>query len=132
MGCDKIGETLSCRVIRCSPQIIQTALLPDSQALLRLSQHLVRSRPPSSLPFPGSPTPQDLDILASSEDLRILSSTDQMALRNLQVDLLRICQRAKERQVKVVVDAEYRFVVLAYFTDLTDFDAAGTRFVCSQ
>lgn len=120
MGCDKISEILSCRVIQCSPQIIKTALVPDSQVLLRLSQHLVRSRPPSSLPFPGSPTPQDLDFLASSEDLRTLSSTDQIVLRNLRADLFRICQRAKERQVKVVVDAEYRSVVLSYFADLTN------------
>jgi len=91
-------------------QTTQTALLPDSQTLVRLSQHLVRSRPPSSIPFPGSPTLQDLDILTSSDDSPTLSSTDRVALRNLRVDLFRIFQRAKERQVKVVVDAEHRFV----------------------
>lgn len=88
----------------------QTALLPDSQALVRLSQHLVLSRPSSSIPFPGSPTPQDLDVLASSEDSPFLSPADRTALRNLRADLSRICQRAKERKVKVVVDAEYRLV----------------------
>lgn len=91
-------------------QITQTALLPDPQALVRLSQHLIRSKPPSSIPFPGSPSLQDLDILTSSDDSSILSSADRIALRDLRVDLFRICQRAKERQVKVVVDAEYRFV----------------------
>ena len=97
-------------LILSSSQTTQTALLPDSQALVRLSQHLVRSRPPCSIPFPGSPTPRDLDVLTTSEGSPILSPTDRIALRNLRTDLFRICQRAKERQVKVVVDAEHRFV----------------------
>jgi len=71
---------------------------------------LIRTRPPSSIPFPGTPTLEDLDILAASEDSPTLSSTDRIALRNLWADLSMICQRAKERQVKVVIDAEYRFV----------------------
>jgi hypothetical protein len=111
MGCDKISETLNgARLIPCSPQTTQTALLPDSQALVRLSQYLIRSRPSSSIPFPGSPTLQDLDILIASEGSLTLSSTDRTALRSLKADLFRICERAKERRVKVVVDAEYRCV----------------------
>jgi proline dehydrogenase len=88
----------------------QTALLPDPQALVRLSQHLVFSRPSSPIPFPGSPTHQDLDILTTSEDSPFLSYSDRTVLRNLQADLFRICQRGKERRVKVVIDAEHRFV----------------------
>jgi proline dehydrogenase len=109
MGCDKIGETVNdARFIPCSPQTTQTALLPDSQALVRLSQHLVRSRPSSSIPFPGSPALQDLDILIASEGSSTLSSADRTALRSLKADLFRICERAKGRRVKVVVDAEQR------------------------
>lgn len=94
-----------------------TALLPDSRALIRFSQHLVRSRPYTSIPFPGSPAPGDLDILTSSEVSLFLSPADRTALLNLQADLFRICQRAKERKVKVTVDAEcswYQPAVDAY------------------
>ena len=110
MGSNKIGETQWLRLLQCLHPITQTALLPDPQALVRLSQHLVLSRPSSPIPFPGSPTPQDLDILTISEDSPFLSSADRTVLRNLQSDLFRICQRGKERRVKVVIDAEYRFV----------------------
>lgn len=110
MGCDKTSKTQRSWFIKYSPQTTQTALLPDPQALIRLSQHLVLSRPSSSIPFPGSPTHRDLDILTVPEDSPFLSSADRMGLRNLQADLSRICQRAKERQVKIVIDAEYRFV----------------------
>lgn len=109
MGGNKTGEAECLRLTKYSPRTTQTALLPDSQALVRLSQHLVHARPPSSIPFPGSTAPQDLNILTESEGSPFLSSADRTALLNLQTDLFRICQRAKERRVKVVVDAEQRF-----------------------
>jgi proline dehydrogenase len=40
----------------------------------------------------------------------VLTSDDVAALCELHSDLVRICLKAKERNVKVVIDAEYRFV----------------------
>jgi proline dehydrogenase len=100
--------------------------------LIRLSQHLVRSRLPSSIPFPGSPAPYELDILAASEDSPFLSSADRTDLLNLRADLFRICQRARERRVKVIVDAEYRLVDSHAFHTQANPSTVGTRSVYSQ
>ena len=109
MGGNKIGETERTLLAQYSPQIVQSALLPDSQAFARLSQQLVQSRSTSSIPFPGCPTARDLDILTAPDKSPFLSSADRAALLNLRADLFRVCKRAKERQVKVLIDAEYRF-----------------------
>lgn len=37
---------------------------------------------------------------------------DVRALKELNEDLVRICKRAAERGVKVIIDAEYRYVFL--------------------
>jgi proline dehydrogenase len=92
----------------------QTALLPNTNALIKLSSHILASRPPSSshIAFPGYPHRTDLDVLYRPvRGSSTLSPEDIMSLRDLHADLIRICTRAKERGVKVVVDAEYRFVL---------------------
>lgn len=89
--------------------------MPDARALVRFSSHLVKSRQPflSSISFPGCPQPSDLDVLYTRDPLTLpplcpLTNEDLTSLKELKADLFRICQRAKERGVKVIVDAEYR------------------------
>ncbi|KAJ7700296.1 FAD-linked oxidoreductase-like protein [Mycena metata] len=88
-----------------------TALLPDASALIRLSSHIISTRPPTSPPqvaFPGNPTSSDLDILyAPKLPKETLSDTDLAMLRDLHADLERICTRAQARGVRIIVDAEY-------------------------
>jgi proline dehydrogenase len=89
-----------------------TALLPDAHALIRLSEHVLGTRPRLHLPiaFPGCPHPSDLDILDGAPTGTI-GPQDIEAVRELYEDLVRICTRAQERGVKIIIDAEYRLVV---------------------
>ncbi|KAF9221317.1 FAD-linked oxidoreductase [Gyrodon lividus] len=87
-----------------------TALLPNVQALHNFSLHLTRTRPTLSpqVPFPGTPASSDLAVL----DTPILEECPLTAenvreLKDLYDDLNRICTRAKERRVRVILDAEY-------------------------
>ncbi|KIK93538.1 hypothetical protein PAXRUDRAFT_787488 [Paxillus rubicundulus Ve08.2h10] len=87
-----------------------TALVANANALRNLSLHLVRTRPGLNphVPFPGTPESSDLAVL----DPRIpegspLTTQDVEDLIELYDDLNRICTRAKERRVRVVLDAEY-------------------------
>ncbi|KAJ7155870.1 FAD-linked oxidoreductase [Mycena filopes] len=88
-----------------------TALLPDASALIRLSSHIISTRPPTSAPqvvFPGNPTPSDLDILYAPKSSKgSLSDADLTMLRELHADLERICIRGQARGVRVIIDAEY-------------------------
>ncbi|KAJ7129960.1 FAD-linked oxidoreductase-like protein [Mycena filopes] len=88
-----------------------TALLPDASALIRLSSHIIATRPPISPPpvvFPGAPTPSDLDILYTpTPPTDALSPADLTMLRALHADLTRICARAEARGVRIIIDAEY-------------------------
>ncbi|KAJ7148903.1 hypothetical protein C8R46DRAFT_1311053 [Mycena filopes] len=88
-----------------------TALLPDASALIRLSSHIISTRPPTSAPpvvFPGHPTHSDLDILyASKSPNDSVSDADATMLRELHADLERICIRAQARGVRVIIDVEY-------------------------
>lgn len=60
------------------------------------------------VPFPGCPHPADLDVLdASVSNADMLSPADITSLRQLHSDLVRICTRAQERGVKIIIDAEY-------------------------
>ncbi|KIK93539.1 hypothetical protein PAXRUDRAFT_828860 [Paxillus rubicundulus Ve08.2h10] len=87
-----------------------TALLPNVQALYNFSLHLTQTRPALSPPvlFPGTPASSDLAVL-DTRNLKGLPLTadDVTDLRDLYDDLNKICTRAKERRVKVVLDAEY-------------------------
>ncbi|KAF8878434.1 FAD-linked oxidoreductase-like protein [Infundibulicybe gibba] len=91
-----------------------TALLPDARALINLSSHITSTRSglSHSVPFPGCPQPDDLDVLDTlpSQISRVpgpLSTSDVESLRELHADLVRICKRAQERGVRVIIDAEY-------------------------
>jgi proline dehydrogenase len=44
----------------------------------------------------------------SLQDNSPLTSADITALKELYEDLFRICTRAQERGVKIIIDAEYR------------------------
>jgi proline dehydrogenase len=94
--------------------VSQTALVPDANALIRLSSYLLATRPATSppIPFPGCPRATDLDILYKPvKQMNPLSAEDLALLRDLHADLARICTRGQERDVKVIIDAEYRFVM---------------------
>ncbi|EJD04539.1 FAD-linked oxidoreductase [Fomitiporia mediterranea MF3/22] len=90
-----------------------TALLPDAQALINFSKHLVDTRPPPARPvcFPGSPRPTD--FLVFDLDPLDLPETNPLTrenlddLRELKSDLFRVCERAKARGVKIIIDAEH-------------------------
>ncbi|KAF7340317.1 Proline dehydrogenase [Mycena venus] len=88
-----------------------TALVPDASALIRLSRHIISTRPPTSSPhvvFPGNPTSSDLDVLyAGTATPGALSPSDLAMLRDLHADLTRICARAQARGVRIIIDAEY-------------------------
>jgi proline dehydrogenase len=72
--------------------------------------------PKYSVPFPGSPRPTDFDVLdvdpVKLSETCPLTSEDVAALKELKEDLFRVCQRAKERGVKILIDAEHRYVFL--------------------
>ncbi|KIM50558.1 hypothetical protein SCLCIDRAFT_1225260 [Scleroderma citrinum Foug A] len=89
-----------------------SALLPRADALRNLSLHLVATRPMLSdpVPFPGSPDSTDLAIFHQRTVHRAgspLTEEDIKDLNGLYDDLKRICTRAKERGVRVMIDAEY-------------------------
>ncbi|KAH8111477.1 FAD-linked oxidoreductase [Phellopilus nigrolimitatus] len=92
-----------------------TALLPDAQALINLSSHIVKSKTPAShlVCFPGTPHPADLGVLdildPSKSPESSLTKEDITALKELKEDLFRIGRRASERGVRIIIDAEYRF-----------------------
>ncbi|KAK7034780.1 hypothetical protein VNI00_012187 [Paramarasmius palmivorus] len=79
-----------------------TALLPDAHTLLI-------HEPRYPVPFPGCPRASDLEVLYDKRQ-RIpepLTNEDIEDLRELHSDLRRICTRASERGVKIILDAEY-------------------------
>ncbi|TFK85682.1 FAD-linked oxidoreductase [Polyporus arcularius HHB13444] len=86
-----------------------SALVPDAESLRRLSKFLVDSRPRSNpyIPFPGCPSPSDLDVLASGHPNEALTAADVAALRELREDLAIICERAQARGIRITVDAEH-------------------------
>jgi proline dehydrogenase len=89
-----------------------TAMLPDaSAALLALSSFIVQSRKDhAAVPFPGSPRIEDLDVILKTPSIGHLTPAHVSGVRELYDDLVRICTHARERGVKIIVDAEYRYV----------------------
>ena len=78
-----------------------------------MSLHLIRTRPVLSppIPYPGSPESSDLTVLHG----RIpkgspLTAQDVEDLEELYNDLNRICTRAKDRNVRIILDAEHRYL----------------------
>ena len=102
-----------------------TALLPDSHTLIAWSSHITASRkslPSSSMeatvPFPGTARIEDMDVILRSpspNSSSVLSTshpsltpTQIQHIHELYTDLVRICTHAREKGVKIIVDAEYR------------------------
>lgn len=70
-----------------------------------------RAELPEPVAFPGKPRPSDLDVLYSrSTRISPLTQEEIEELRELHKDLNKICTRAQERGVKIIIDAEHRFV----------------------
>lgn len=109
--------------------IKMTALLPDAGALLALSSLIVESRKDhrtpvkyAAVPFPGSARKEDLDvILKTPPSIGHLTPAEVSGVRELYDDLVRICTRARERGIKIIIDAEYRYVVLFYYIRCSTF-----------
>ncbi|KIJ98279.1 hypothetical protein K443DRAFT_680913 [Laccaria amethystina LaAM-08-1] len=91
-----------------------TALLPNAHALINLSEYITNARlrlqkdaPEAGIPFPGCPRLGDLDVVLSPSPGVGLEPEDVRELKELHDDLIRICTRAEERGVRVLIDAEY-------------------------
>ncbi|KAI0271717.1 FAD-linked oxidoreductase-like protein [Gloeopeniophorella convolvens] len=86
-----------------------SALLPNPAALFNLSKYLASRHAHDPILFPGCPHIDDLSILRSTEPSTgsPLTAQDLADLRELHSDLTRICNRAKERNVRLIIDAEY-------------------------
>ncbi|KAH9060726.1 FAD-linked oxidoreductase [Lactarius vividus] len=86
-----------------------SALLPNPNTLLHLSAHLSSLHATDPVLFPGCPRTDDLAVLKSNAlpSSSPLTVQDLADLRELLVDLNRICIRARERNVRLIVDAEY-------------------------
>ncbi|EJD04554.1 FAD-linked oxidoreductase [Fomitiporia mediterranea MF3/22] len=93
-----------------------TALVPDAKTFINFSKHLNNARPQSSrpIPFPGVPRPTDLEVLNTNlvdipTSPLLVDNDDIVTLRELRDDLYRICRKAKERGVTIIIDAEHRW-----------------------
>ncbi|KAG8691661.1 hypothetical protein FRC08_010114 [Ceratobasidium sp. 394] len=87
-----------------------TALLPSPDSLKRMSTFLLASRPKDDVSYPGTPGSTDLLVLQDSANpwsFNGLTENDVKALRELYRDLREICAQAKERGVRITVDAEH-------------------------
>ena len=97
--------------------IKMTAMLPDASALLALSSFIVESRKDhhrtsaeyAAIPFPGSARKEDLDVIWKTPSIGHLTPAQVSGVRELYDDLVRICNHARERGIKIIVDAEYRY-----------------------
>ena len=91
-------------------------MVPDAQALINFSEYLIKTRPPlaPSIAFPGCPSSTDMDVLTVGKAISVspLREQDVTDLRELHGDLIRICAHAQERGVRLIVDAEYRQVLM--------------------
>lgn len=104
--------------------IKMTALLPDANALHALSSSIVESRKDprtpvghAAIPFPGSARIEDLNVILkplSTNQLTALTPAQISGVRELYDNLVKICTRAQERGIKIIIDAEYRYVALSF------------------
>ncbi|KAG8879803.1 hypothetical protein FRB97_001373 [Tulasnella sp. 331] len=84
--------------------------------------------------YPGTPQPKDLDILylTTPPVNSPLTTEDLDALKTLREDLGKICTRAKERNVKIVMDAEYTWYQAAIdaiqLSLMREFNTVGEKF----
>ncbi|KAI0358838.1 FAD-linked oxidoreductase [Trametes cingulata] len=86
-----------------------SAMVPDAEALRRLSKYLVDTRAPTTprVAFPGCPKATDLNVLSARDPTGTLTEADIAALRELREDLEAICERARARGIRIAVDAEH-------------------------
>lgn len=86
-----------------------SALVPNPTTLLHLSTHISSLHATDPVLFPGCPRADDLAVLRSDDlpSSSPVTAQDLADLRELLVDLNRICNRARERNVRLIVDAEY-------------------------
>jgi proline dehydrogenase len=113
MGCYQAGEALRCYYHNPHDQdvilVTQSALVPNPTTLLHLSTHISSLHATDPVLFPGCPRADDLAVLRSDDlpSSSPVTAQDLADLRELLVDLNRICNRARERNVRLIVDAEY-------------------------
>ncbi|KAF9482380.1 FAD-linked oxidoreductase [Pholiota conissans] len=111
---DKFSRTTGTHGRRTWVAVKVTAMLPDAHALIALSSHIIASRKTlsrssqeASVPFPGSARIEDLDVILRDSSSPDLTPADIQHVKKLYADLSRICAHAKEKGVKIIVDAEY-------------------------
>lgn len=98
-----------------------STLLSDPRALTAFSEQILNSREflprnesRNDVPFPGIPRWEDLEVLLNDtsesnsavDGKNVLTQEYVRNLQELYSNLVRICTRAKERGVKVTIDAE--------------------------
>ncbi|KAF9042154.1 FAD-linked oxidoreductase-like protein [Panaeolus papilionaceus] len=111
----QVGHASKARGGRTWVAVKMTALLPNADTLIAWSSQIVASRrEPGTLsidnkvPFPGSARTEDMEsVLDPLSHPSKLTPEQTQDLRELYADLTRICQRAQEKGVKVIIDAEY-------------------------
>ena len=85
-----------------------STLLPDPSALWVLSDWIVHQHIDTEfqlqIPFPGAPAAQDLQLFLHSNDHNIAQHIQ--SLRNLHLHLRKICTRARDRGIRLAIDAE--------------------------
>jgi len=86
-----------------------SGLVPDAAALARLSSYLSSLHARDTTLFPGCPQRDDLAVLKLKEPPSgsPLSAQDLVDLRGLHEDLIRICARSQERNIRIIFDAEH-------------------------
>ncbi|CAE6459463.1 unnamed protein product, partial [Rhizoctonia solani] len=87
-----------------------SALVPSAESLKRMSKFLVKSRPTDDVPFPGTPGSFDMVVFRGAKEPLIkggLTDEDIESLRTLYEDLRTVCNRAKERGIRLIFDAEH-------------------------
>jgi proline dehydrogenase len=113
MGCYQAGKLFDViiitHMIKTCHLATQSALLPNPTTLLHLSTHISSHHATDPVLFPGCPRADDLSVLRSDDlpSSSPVTAQDLADLRELLVDLNRICSRARERDVRLIVDAEY-------------------------
>ncbi|KAI9510632.1 FAD-linked oxidoreductase-like protein [Russula earlei] len=86
-----------------------SALLPNPAALFHLSAYLSSLHTHNATLYPGCPCVDDLAVLKLNGPPpgSPLTAQDLVDLRELNESLIRLCTRARARDVRVIVDAEY-------------------------
>lgn len=98
-------------IITTMTDTLQTALVPRHEALINFSKYLAKHHfTSSSVPFPGTPHPSDITAieLRNADPWEFMTEQDIADLKDLYADLTAISQRAHDRGVKLIIDAEYR------------------------